>query len=265
MFSLRSLNIVLWRRSPDCRPAQPPASSRARRALSGATGLAGAGQVSGAIRPLRSPRRRSISSGVDHHRINPNRILRALQAPARASSDYDLNPDWTPAARRALRPASVLVPLVQRGAGLDLILTRRPMWLKHHPGHVAFPGGKQEPSDPTPLAAALREAEEEIGLAPADVEVLGYFDTHETVTDFRVTPFVGLVSPDFRAVPDRSEVDEVFEVPLAFVLDPDNMQVHARRWKGRRRAYYAVPYGPHYIWGATARILKALSDRMQGA
>lgn len=197
--------------------------------------------------------------------MNTSRIARALQAPAKASSDYDLNPDWSPATKRVLRPASVLVPLVERGGGLDLILTRRAVRLKHHPGQVAFPGGKQEASDPTPLAAALREAQEEIGLAPHDVRVLGYFDTHETITDFRVTPFVGLVSPGFRPVPDRSEVDEVFEVPLAFVLDPANLQLHGRRWKGGRRQYYAIPYGPHYIWGATARILKALSDRMRGA
>jgi 8-oxo-dGTP pyrophosphatase MutT (NUDIX family) len=202
---------------------------------------------------------------VDQHRCNVGRIARALEAPARASSDYDLELGPGPRRARALRPASVLVPLVPRGAGLGVVLTRRPMWLKHHPGHVAFPGGKQEAGDPTPLAAALREAEEEIGLAPSQVEVLGAFDSHETVTAFCVTPFVGLVSPGFRPRPDRAEVDEVFEVPLAFALDPANFQLHHRRWRGLHRRYYAIPYGPHYIWGATARILKALADRMREA
>ena len=157
----------------------------------------------------------------------------------------------------------MLVPLVERGGGLRLILTRRAALLKHHPGQVAFPGGKQDAADATPLAAALREAREEIGLRPEDVEVLGHFDVHETVTDFTVTPFVGLVDAGFRPVIDRAEVDEVFEVPLAFALDPANLQVHGRVWQGQMRRYYVIPYGPHYIWGATARMLKTLSDRMQ--
>jgi hypothetical protein len=95
------------------------------------------------------------------------------------------------------------------------------------------------------------------------VEVLGRLDMHETITRFAVTPFVGLVPADFAAVPDRAEVDEVFEVPLGFALDPANLQVHRRRWQGGWRQYYAIPYGPHYIWGATARMLKALGDRMR--
>jgi 8-oxo-dGTP pyrophosphatase MutT (NUDIX family) len=198
---------------------------------------------------------------MDQHRANIAGIVQALQAPVGASSDFDLNPDMR-RATRPLRPASVLVPLIQRGAGLNLILTRRAARLKHHPGQVAFPGGKQEPGDPTPLAAALREAHEEIGLDPGQVEVLGHFDLHETVTDFSVTPFVGLVAPGFRPVVDRSEVDEVFEVPLGFALDPANLQVHGRVWQGRFRRYYVIPHGPHYIWGATARMLKTLADRM---
>jgi 8-oxo-dGTP pyrophosphatase MutT (NUDIX family) len=200
---------------------------------------------------------------MDRQRLDIPRVRRALQGPAGGSSDFDLNPDARPDARRALRAASVLVPLVERGSGLALILTRRAARLKHHPGQVAFPGGKQERQDATPLDAALREAWEEIGLPPGQVEVLGHFDLHETVTDFSVTPFVGLVAEGFRPVADRREVDEVFEVPLAFALDPTNLQVHGRRWQGRWREYYVIPYGPHYIWGATARMLKTLADRMQ--
>jgi 8-oxo-dGTP pyrophosphatase MutT (NUDIX family) len=142
-----------------------------------------------------------------------------------------------------------------------LVLTRRAAFLKHHPGQVAFPGGKQDAGDPTPLDAALREAREEIGLD--GVRVLGALPGHETVTGYAVTPFVGLVPAGFRPVIDRREVDEVFEVPLAFALDPANLQVHGRRWQGRWREYYVIPYGPHYIWGATARMLKTLADRMQ--
>ena len=199
---------------------------------------------------------------MDRTILNVPRIRRALETRAGGSSDHDLNPDAPWPARLPLRPASVLVPLVERGAAVNLILTRRAALLRHHPGQVAFPGGKQDPGDPTPLAAALREAEEEIALDPAQVEVLGSLDPHETVTNFTVRPFVGLVDPGFRPRPDPGEVDEVFEVPLAFVLDPANLQVHGRAWQGAFRRYYVIPYGPHYIWGATARMLKALSDRV---
>jgi 8-oxo-dGTP pyrophosphatase MutT (NUDIX family) len=201
---------------------------------------------------------------MDRHAVNVPRIRRALQDPPGGSSDFDLDPAARPRSGRPLRPASVLVPLIERGPGIAVILTRRAALLKHHPGQVAFPGGKQEPGDATALDAALREAEEEIGLDPATVEVLGRLDLHQTVTDFHVSPFVGLVGPGFVPVLDRAEVDEVFEVPLAFLLDPANLQVQSRVWQGHERSYYVIPYGPHYIWGATARMLKTLADRMQG-
>jgi 8-oxo-dGTP pyrophosphatase MutT (NUDIX family) len=201
---------------------------------------------------------------MDAHRFNAERIARALAAPAFGSSDYDLDPAARPAVGAPLRPASVLAPLVERGGGLAVVLTRRAARLAHHPGQVAFPGGKQDPADADALACALREADEEIGLPPAAVRVLGALEPHETVTGFRVTPFVGLVTAPFEPRPDRAEVDEIFEVPLAFALDPANLQVHSRRWNGRWRQYYAIPYGPHYVWGATARMLKALGDRLPG-
>lgn len=209
---------------------------------------------------------------MDRHRLNVTRIAEALAAPSSdgrepdgwgaGTSDFELNPDAWPPRGTVLRPASVLVPLIERGVGLNVILTRRAARLKHHPGQIAFPGGKQEPGDATPLAAALREADEEIGLAPGDVTVLGRFDSHQTVTNFSVTPFVGLVAADFVPRPDPQEVEEVFEVPLAFLLDPTNRQVHRRHWPGGWRLYQAIPYGPYYIWGATARMLASLADRM---
>ncbi|MBB5220554.1 8-oxo-dGTP pyrophosphatase MutT (NUDIX family) [Amaricoccus macauensis] len=199
---------------------------------------------------------------MDRPLLNPSEIERALGTPALASSDYDLNPTVR-RPDRPLRSASVLIPLVERGPGLNLVLTRRAARLTHHPGQIAFPGGKQDPTDASPLATALREANEEIGLDPSGVEVLGALDFHETVTFFNISPFVGLVPSDFRPVSDPGEVAEVFEVPLEFVLDPANLQIHRRQWQGQWRAYYAIPYGPHYIWGATARMLKALADRLQ--
>ena len=200
---------------------------------------------------------------MDRAILNPSEIAKALRAPAGGSSDFDLNPGFRPPPGRRLRAASVLVPLVERGPALKLILTRRAALLRHHPGQVAFPGGKQDTGDATPLAAALREAREEIGLD--DATILGELAPHETVTGFVVTPFVGLVAPCFVPRIDRREVDEVFEVPLEFVLEPANYRVEGRKWQGQVRHYYVVPWGPHYIWGATARMLRTLADRMRAA
>ena len=175
-----------------------------------------------------------------------------------ASSDFDLNPGSGRPTSSRLRPAAVLIPVVFRPGGGKVILTRRPEFLKHHPGQVAFPGGKIETSDSGPVAAALREAREEIGLDPEAVDVIGTIPDHVTVTGFRVTPVIGIVAGPYRPGPFSGEVEEVFEVPLAHVLDPGNYRIAARDWRGERRLYYIVPYGPHYIWGATARMLRML-------
>jgi 8-oxo-dGTP pyrophosphatase MutT (NUDIX family) len=189
------------------------------------------------------------------------RLRRALDRAADPSSDFDLNPGMRASSRQPLRPAAVLVPVWLTPGGARVILTKRSSHLKHHPGQIAFPGGKVDATDTGPMAAALRETQEEIGLAPDRVEVIGTLPVHETVTGFAVTPFVGLIRDAFTPVPEAGEVEEVFTVPLDHVLTPARFAIEKRRWMGVWRKYYAVPYGPYYIWGATARILRGLAER----
>jgi 8-oxo-dGTP pyrophosphatase MutT (NUDIX family) len=155
----------------------------------------------------------------------------------------------------ARRRASVLVPIVARPGELTVLFTRRTAHLKNHSGQIAFPGGGAEPGDASPEATALRETREEIGLEPARVELLGRLSDYHTRTDYRVTPVVGLVAPPFELVLDAHEVDEAFEVPLAFLLDPAHHQRQQREFQGRTVAFYAIPYRDYYIWGATAGML----------
>jgi 8-oxo-dGTP pyrophosphatase MutT (NUDIX family) len=179
--------------------------------------------------------------------------------PAAPSSDYDLNPGIVLPPGRTLRPAAVLIGVL----GDTVILTKRASHLKHHPGQIALPGGKIDAGDAGAEAAALREAREEVGLDPGNVEVLDALPVHETVTGYTVTPVLARVRAEFRAVPEAGEVSDVFRVPLDFLMDARNYRVEGRRWRGMRRNYFVVPYGPYYIWGATARILKSLADRVQ--
>ncbi len=190
------------------------------------------------------------------------KVQAALAQDSAASSDFDLNPGVVLPEGRKLRPAGVLVPLIAGPDGLNVILTKRSSALKHHPGQIAFPGGKRDEGDADVIDTALREATEEIGLPRGIVQVMGTLPGHETVTSFVMTPVVGFVTEPFEVRPEPGEVDEVFQVPLAHVTDPARFSIQFRRWRGVRRHYYTVPFGPYYIWGATARILRGFAERM---
>lgn len=152
-------------------------------------------------------------------------------------------------------PAAVLIPIINRPGGLTMLLTQRSDSLPDHPGQISFPGGRREPEDASSAATALRESDEEIGLAPARVEILGAVGRYETVTGYSVTPIAGWVEPPFELAPDPVEVADVFEVPLRFVLDPANFVQGQREVSGRTRHFFAVPFGERYIWGATAAMI----------
>jgi 8-oxo-dGTP pyrophosphatase MutT (NUDIX family) len=192
-----------------------------------------------------------------------NRIEAALKTTSAASSDFDLNPDTVLPEGRKLRDAAVLIALQEGPTGTDVILTKRSSALKHHPGQIAFPGGGRDDTDASLWDTALRETEEEIGLPREAVTRIGEMACHETVTGFRVTPFIG-AAPEFVPIPEQGEVAEVFTAPLAHLMEPANYQIQSRRWRGAQRFYYVVPYGPYYIWGATARILRSLAEQVSG-
>ncbi|MCJ2137900.1 CoA pyrophosphatase [Methylobacterium sp. J-026] len=177
--------------------------------------------------------------------------------------DHSLDPDGSavippPPHRRA----AVLVPVVFRPEGPNLILTQRAANLRDHSGQVALPGGKIDPSDSTPAAAALREAEEEIGLHPTAVQLVGYIDPYLSGTGFLVTPVIGLVAPEATYRPNPAEVADVFEVPLPVLMDRERYRLRSRDWQGRTRWFYAVNFGERLIWGVTAGILNNLRERL---
>jgi 8-oxo-dGTP pyrophosphatase MutT (NUDIX family) len=159
-----------------------------------------------------------------------------------------------------LTPAAVLVPLIERSDGMTVLLTRRTEHLSSHKGQISFPGGRSEPGDGAPVRTALREAEEEIGLHPERVEILGRLANYVVGTGYRITPVVGFVDPPRAFVRDEGEVAEIFEVPLAVVMEPGNYHQEQMRIKNIDRSYYVLPYGEYRIWGATASILANLRD-----
>jgi 8-oxo-dGTP pyrophosphatase MutT (NUDIX family) len=179
-----------------------------------------------------------------------------------ARGDLDLDPSlWERAGASATRPAAVLVPVVDRPEP-TVLLTLRTAALSSHAGQIAFPGGKIESTDATPLAAALREAHEEVGLDRELADPIGYLDLYLTFSGFRILPVVARVDPAFKATLNPTEVDDVFEVPLAFLMDVQNHALHSRDWNGVVRRYYAMPFGERYIWGVTAGILRNLYERI---
>lgn len=180
---------------------------------------------------------------------------------ASARSDADLNPDWTDLPT-SFRPAAVLAPIVRRPEGWTMLFTQRAQETPAHPGQISLPGGRVQDSDTDAVHTALRETEEEIGLARQFIEPLGAWDQYKTGTGFVITPIVGLVEPGFELRLDPREVADVFEAPLSFLLDPANHERREAVWRGKARAYYAMPYGERFIWGATAGMIRALYERL---
>jgi 8-oxo-dGTP pyrophosphatase MutT (NUDIX family) len=179
-----------------------------------------------------------------------------------ARGDHDADPVMRAiAAVRPIRPAAVLVPIVDRPEP-TVLLTQRTTELSSHAGQIAFPGGKIDPTDESPLAAALREAREEIGLEPRLVHPIGYLDLYLTTLGYRIVPTVARIEPDFKLALNAAEVHDTFEVPLSFLMQPINHQRHSREWNGMVRHFYAIPFADRYIWGVTAGILRNLHDRI---
>jgi 8-oxo-dGTP pyrophosphatase MutT (NUDIX family) len=193
--------------------------------------------------------------------LPPDKVLAALDASRRSRGDWDLNPHlFDPEAHtRVDRPAAVLIPIVDREPEATVLLTLRTEHLPNHAGQIAFPGGKLE-GEEQPKAGALREAKEEIGLDAGFVDVIGFLDWYQSRTGFRIAPAVGIVSPAYTLKPDPTEVADVFEVPLRFLMSLENHEMHSRDWKGQRRNFYAMRYEDRFIWGVTAGILRNLYD-----
>lgn len=188
-------------------------------------------------------------------------LLEAPLSPSRSDDDMNAALPMIPegGARKA---AAVLMPLVLRPEGTTVLLTRRREHLSSHAGQIAFPGGRIDGAHETPVEAALREAFEETGVTSEFIEPIGFLDGYVTVTSFAIVPVVGLLRPGFTITPHDDEVADVFEVPLAFLMDAANHQKHARDWNGGKRYYYAMPFGERYIWGATAGMIRNFYERM---
>lgn len=165
------------------------------------------------------------------------------------------------ARERPVRPAAVLIPVVEREHP-TVLLTKRAEHLNEHAGQISFPGGKIDPTDPTPMDAALREADEEIGLKRSFIEPVGYLDVYATGFGFRILPTLARVRPGFDLAISPNEVDDVFEVPLAFLMDPVNHRLGSKEFRGLQRSFYEMPFEERYIWGATAGMLRALYERI---
>lgn len=178
--------------------------------------------------------------------------------------DHDADPVLKAiAAVRPIKPAAVLIPVIDRDEPM-VLLTQRTAHLPQHAGQVAFPGGKIDATDASPLAAALREANEEVGLSASAVEPIGYLDVYMTTLGYRIVPVVARVRPPFTLTLNPGEVEDTFEVPLSFMMEEANHQTHSREWQGMMRTYYAIPFGERYIWGVTAGIFRNLQQKIYG-
>lgn len=185
--------------------------------------------------------------------------VEAAEVRAATRGDHDLNPGETPPSA-ALRPAAVLVPLIDRADGMTVLLTQRTAHLSAHAGQISFPGGRIEEQDTDAVAAALRETEEEVGLPRELISVIGRLDTYVTGTGFEITPIVGIVDPLYTLAIDPHEVAEAFEVPLSYILDTRNHNRTERESAGRTRVFFVLPYEGRNIWGATAGMLVNLAE-----
>ncbi|MFM2278185.1 MAG: hypothetical protein RLZZ444_416 [Pseudomonadota bacterium] len=175
--------------------------------------------------------------------------------------DYRANPGMSVIDNLNFRDAAVLVPVVDEPAGARMILTKRTDSMRKHSGQIAFPGGKLDPDDTDAASAALREAEEEIGLPRHFVEIVGTLPSFPVPTGFRITPVLSVVRPGFTLKPNPDEVDYVFDVPLSFLMDPDNYRLGRAQFSGRERNFYEIPYEGHRIWGITAGIIRSIYER----
>jgi len=184
---------------------------------------------------------------------------------SRPRGDHELQPEpMSQPDEAAAIPAAVLIAIVPRPEGPTVLLTQRAAALRNHSAQIAFPGGRVDAVDSSPVITALRETEEEIGLAREHIRTLGFLDAYLTGTGYRIVPVVALVEPPFSLTINTNEVDEAFETPLSFLLDPANHRREGREWKGLYRTYYAMPFGDRYIWGATAGMIRNLYERLVG-
>lgn len=197
---------------------------------------------------------------ADLRALAAERLAKPVHGP---QGDHLLNPEFIEwVMSRAIKPAAVLIPVIERPLGMTIALTRRLDSLRSHSGQVAFPGGKIDESDESPQAAALREAHEEVALDPGQAEIIGRLPDYFTGSGYRIAPVIALVDGDVQLRANPDEVDCVFEVPLAFLMDPRNHHRASRLFQGKERYYFEMPYGEHHIWGVTAGILRLMHERL---
>ncbi|MGB7335635.1 MAG: CoA pyrophosphatase [Salaquimonas sp.] len=208
----------------------------------------------------------SLFSKIDADGFRELAMKSLFEHTAEPVGDFTFNPDFKDwVIERAIKPAAVLVPIVKRADELTVVLTKRTERLNSHSGQIAFAGGKIDAEDASPVAAALREAEEEIGLHADKVEVLGTMPEYLSGSGYRITPVIALIENDMQLTPNPDEVEYIFEVPLAFLMDSDNHKVGSRMFNGNRRYYLEMPFGKHYIWGVTAGMIKIFQQRLSHA